>query len=96
MVTIAITEQVDYGSLIDAFGLYYQGNRVAGTLEYNSHSNIISFQPEEYWQTGEYTVRIEQHLEDLAGNNLAHLFDRPIKEESQETPQEFKLLITCE
>ena len=43
--TIAITEQVDYGSLIDAFGLYYQGRRVAGTLEYDSHGNTILFQP---------------------------------------------------
>ena len=93
--TIAITEQVDYGSLIDAFGLYYQGHRVAGTLEYDSHGNTILFQPEENWQAGDYTISLEQQLEDLAGNNLMHLFDRPIKEESQETPQEFKLLVTC-
>jgi len=94
--TIAITEQVDYGSLIDAFGLYYQGHRVAGTLEYDSHGNTILFQPEENWQAGDYTISLEQQLEDLAGNNLMHLFDRPITEESQETTQEFKLLITCE
>lgn len=93
---IALPEPVDYGSLIDAFGLYYEGDIVAGSLKYDSNGSSMSFHPEEPWQVGAYTVRIMQHLEDLAGNNLRHLFDRPITKELPEEPREFALEIICE
>ena len=76
---IVLPEPIDYGSLIDAFGVYNQGRRVAGTLDYDSEAAMISFRPDSKWNAGSYTIRIEHQLEDLAGNNLRHLFDRPIK-----------------
>ena len=38
----------------------------------------IEFTPGNEWQGGEYTLRIENRLEDLAGNNLNRVFDRDI------------------
>jgi len=95
--TIIIPEQVDYGSLIDSFELYYHGVRVAGTIEYNSDTFTISFLPDQNWKAGDYTIRLDTHLEDLAGNNLSHLFDRPItQKQAQETAEQYMLFITCE
>ena len=77
---IILPEPIDYGSLTDAFGVYYQGNRVAGTFDYNSEVATISFRPASKWYAGTYTIRLGHQLEDLAGNNLRHLFDRPIED----------------
>ena len=77
-VLIKCTEQLDYGSLIDTFSISIDGSRVAGILDYDSAESTISFTPEHNWDAGTYTIQLEPLLEDLAGNNLQHLFDLPI------------------
>jgi len=79
-------DQLDYGSLLDALTIQYKGEIVEGTLEWNSKENIISFNPSNNWQKGSYTINVKETLEDLAGNNLTRLFDRPLEQLTDKTP----------
>ena len=91
---IRTKEPLDYGSLVDAFSITQQGSVVTGTLKYNSLSSTISFTPDERWSAGMYTIELAYRLEDLAGNNLRHLFDRPIDGGDVATEhQDFTLII---
>ena len=93
---ININEQVDYGSLIDAFSVQLDGKPVEGTLSYLSVSKTITFTPVVNWKKGSYTINIEQQLEDLAGNNLIHLFDRPVEGTADNTTEKkFNLTVEC-
>jgi len=85
---IIVNEQLDYGSLLDAFSLDFKGKQLNGNLSYNSKLKTIFFTPLNNWKKGIYNVKIESSLEDLAGNNLLHLFDRPLKENQNEAPQQ--------
>lgn len=92
---IALSEQLDYGSLTDAISISFKGSRVVGTLQYDSVDKMISFIPEENWEVGSYTIYLAPLLEDLAGNNLLRLFDQPIGEpvETDHTKQ-FTLVVS--
>lgn len=94
--TITTNELLDYGSLIDAISVSYEGEQIDGTLSYDSLAKTIYFKPIEHWEKGSYTIHIETQLEDLAGNNLLHLFDRPLKEGHQKkaTPER-RLSVDC-
>ena len=93
---IKCEEQLDYGSLLDAFSLYYDGRPVAGTIAYDSFNKTIIITPVSNWKKGTYTIQMEPQLEDLAGNNLVHLFDRPVdKNEDIATPPTFALKVEC-
>jgi len=80
-------DQLDYGSLIDALSLLYQGSIVEGTISYNSQTSTIYFNPSENWEEGNYTIQLRYLLEDLAGNNLHHLFDRPIDSDDRSSAE---------
>ena len=95
--TIAGRAQLDYGSLLDAFGVYYEDERVEGALQYNSTNATISFIPVAPWKVGPYVIRIGYQLEDLAGNNLRYLFDRPVGSGSgSEGEEELEFIIEVE
>ena len=85
-------EQLDYGSLVDAFSVSYNGQSVDGQLKYDSKMNSISFIPEVEWKQGEYTVNVGHQLEDLAGNNLRYLFDRAVEEGQDKVELEVEAL----
>ena len=92
--SIVCQEQVDYGSLLDAFSLEKGGFPIAGRLRYDSEAGMIHFAPKSNWSKGEYSIKVEGILEDLAGNNLRYLFDRPIDEsQAERTPQELLFVI---
>ena len=80
-------EILDYGSLLDAISINYEGKQIDGKLRYNSELKKIIYTPKESWQKGKYTINIEHQLEDLAGNNLAYLFDRNIEDGNNEITQ---------
>jgi len=77
---IICEEHLDYGSLLDALSILHEGSPVRGQLSYLSATKTILFTPEKNWTKGTYNIHVEHLLEDLAGNNLVHLFDRPIQE----------------
>ncbi len=53
---------------------------VAGSIEIPLGENRWIFSPKEPWRRGEYTIRIDGKLEDLAGNSV----DRPFEIDRQE------------
>lgn len=54
---------------------------VEGTYKLVNNETIIEFYPKTNWQEGTYLIEVESKLEDLAGNNLNHLFDVDLEEE---------------
>lgn len=95
---LAITsnEHLDYGSLLDALRVLLDGDEIVGTLSYDNQTATIHFTPTENWKKGTYTVQLAYQLEDLAGNNLKHLFDRPLhKEQDELRAEQLTLSVDC-
>ncbi len=57
-----------------------QGKRVPGEIKFLNQETVWQFTPIQSWGRGLYRLWIDSRLEDLAGNNLHGLFDRPIGE----------------
>ncbi|KAB8330818.1 hypothetical protein SD80_029695 [Scytonema tolypothrichoides VB-61278] len=53
-------------------------NRVKGTVDLLNDEKIWTFTPTRPWMPGLYTLFVDPRLEDIAGNNLNGLFDKPI------------------
>lgn len=65
----------------------------AGHIKLSDRESKWYFYPEETWTEGDYEIRIDSALEDLAGNNLNRPFDREItSEEKQLVVQDFYTL----
>lgn len=89
-------EIIDYGSLIDAFHIKRDGQQVEGAISYDPKSKRILFSPAKKWQSGLYIIEVDHRLEDLAGNSLLHLFDRPLKgDRPQESRAKYTLSFMC-
>lgn len=81
---IVCNDDLDYGSLLDAFSVSFNGKEIKGTLSLDSRTTKFLFTPEDKWKKGTYNIQLDYRLEDLAGNNLVHLFDRSLKEKPEE------------
>lgn len=69
------------------------GQTIAGKVFLKENESQWYFYPEEPWSEGNFTVRIDGALEDLAGNNLNRPFDREIVAgEKKYSPQDFFFL----
>lgn len=55
--------------------LNMQGEVIEGAIAISVFETIWQFSPTEPWVTGSYSVRIENILEDVSGNNLLNAFD---------------------
>ncbi len=94
---IVCNEQMDYGSLLDAVSVHYKGTTLEGQFNYNSELNEISFTPKHKWRKGTYSIKVGYQLEDLAGNNLVYLFDRPLAEEQDSKLEDIQTItIICD
>ena len=51
------------------------GDPMGGTVQVGPEERSWSFTPDEPWRAGRYVIDVDPDIEDLAGNNLAHLFD---------------------
>lgn len=74
-------EALDFGML--RAGLWIeneQGEPIEGSPEIGRAECSWSWIPTSAWEAGYYYLRIDEDLEDLAGNNLQRLFDTFIKE----------------
>jgi len=93
---ILINESLDFGSLYDAISIVTNSSKINGELNFDSQKNKIYFTPESNWEKGIYLIKIDPFLEDLAGNNLKHLFDRPIhKNKKEDSTKEFSITVNC-
>jgi hypothetical protein len=77
--TITFGESIDYALINSAIQVVNDRDElVEGIIESDQEEKVAYFIPAENWKTGEYTLRGEPRLEDLAGNNLIRLFDRDV------------------
>ncbi|GAB5473558.1 MAG: hypothetical protein Mars2KO_16570 [Maribacter sp.] len=88
---------IDFGEPMDAFlgvetlQFFDDVGRINGKLEFvGQQQQQLRFTPEREWQGPEIKIQVENRLEDLSGNNLARLFDRPIAEGAEAEPDTSK------
>ncbi len=65
-----------------------KANTIDGKWEVNEQGTVVSFTPTVSWKPGSYSLRVESRMEDLAGNNLNHLFDADLTQK-QKVPKDF-------
>jgi len=77
---------IDFGEPMDAFlaketiWIYdLNGTRIKGEFYLSENADELQFVPNDEWQDQEIDIQVESRLEDLAGNNLNHLFDTDLK-----------------
>lgn len=86
---------IDFGEPMDAFLSketirVYDANaaEVKGEFKLKNNGSSLVFTPLKDFVTGNYEISIQSRLEDLAGNNLNHLFDTNLKKDSnRKTPK---------
>lgn len=71
--------------VVDANGAYVKGN-----FEVNSNGTVVDFIPAIAWKPSNYTLEAEARLEDLAGNNLNHLFDVDLTQKQHQPKDLYK------
>ncbi|WP_343486190.1 hypothetical protein [Allomuricauda sp. d1] len=80
--------KIDFQEPLDAIlaqesiAIYKGDTIVEGVLSLTEKEKMMEFRPETAWANGEYNIFINPILEDLAGNNLNHLFDTDLKKEN--------------
>ncbi|MBC8154987.1 MAG: Ig-like domain-containing protein, partial [Bacteroidetes bacterium] len=76
---VAFGEALDYSLLTETLRIVREnGNPVSGRWQPGNDEKRASFTPDAAWQAGRYRLRIENRLEDLAGNNINRPFDRDV------------------
>ena len=53
---------------------------IEGSIKIDQAETHWQFTPTHPWKEGQYAIYLDARLEDVAGNNLQGLFDRPVKE----------------
>ncbi|NRB51560.1 MAG: hypothetical protein HRU41_28060 [Saprospiraceae bacterium] len=70
-----------------------QEQQIAGRVQVNQEQTEWHFYPDLPWASGDYYIKIDSKLEDLAGNNLNRLFDVDLQTQKQENePQAYHYL----
>lgn len=78
-VLISCHESLDYGSTQNSVMVVnVKGEKIDGNWQLINHESTLSFTPLYPWKKGSYNVLFDNHIEDLAGNNLDRLFDSEI------------------
>lgn len=74
------------------------GKNIKGTFELHKDDQTIQFTPAKAWKWGDYTIEVDNRLEDLAGNNLRQLFDIDMNNQKSvkkdQKPTKFTFTIT--
>ncbi len=77
---ISLEESMDYLLLKNAITVVdASGKDVSGTIIIDDEERKYRFKPDKPWASGKYRLKIEDRLEDLAGNNLSRPFDRDLQ-----------------
>jgi hypothetical protein len=84
--TVDFHESLDYTLAKNAINIVNDRDEtVGGTLNITTQGDALRFVPDRAWMPGDYALRVEARLEDLAGNNLNRLFDSDLSK-PQKTP----------
>ena len=93
VLTIHFNEPLDGALVNSSFSIKNANDEiVVGDFELINQEQTLKFQPEHPFAIGEYMLIVESKLEDLAGNNLNHPFDKDLTETNSEKETEFKTL----
>ena len=88
LLRVELNEPLDYVLLNNAIRISdTKGNYIEGKISTSDKESVILFNPSSAWRAGNYFLEIEARLEDLAGNNLNHPFDRDITVKEVKAPQ---------
>ncbi|WP_100615783.1 Ig-like domain-containing protein [Confluentibacter citreus] len=80
LLNIDFNEAMDYFVAMEGFTILDSDkNNIVGTFSLANKEHELHFYPNQTWKSGTYTISVENRLEDLAGNNLNHLFDTDLK-----------------
>ena len=84
---INFREPLDFALLKNTMKIIDENAKeIKGVFQVNRHESSLSFDPAGEWKAGVYSLEIEPRLEDLAGNNLDHLFDTDL-DQKQANPK---------
>lgn len=83
--TIQFNEPLDAILIQKTIHLYLNDQRVPGKILVLKDEKTIQFDPVKVWKEGEYILKVDAVLEDLAGNNLNHPFDRDLTKDVEAT-----------
>ena len=84
--TILFDEPMDYFLIKESIEIVNSKNEILlCTPRVSDDETIVKLTPPEKWKKGEYRIRVDVKLEDLAGNNLQRLFDRDITKQQPVT-----------
>ena len=76
---VSFGEALDYSLLTETLHVINDtGQPILGKWQPGNDEKRSSFNPDAPWKSGQYRLKIESRLEDLAGNNLNRPFDRDI------------------
>jgi hypothetical protein len=82
---VRFDEPLDFKLLTDAIHVLDGARRlVEADVIVGEDEKSLCFLPLTAWEKGTYAIMVEPRLEDLAGNNLARLFDRDLLAESND------------
>ncbi|MFY0650566.1 MAG: hypothetical protein JXQ96_00965 [Cyclobacteriaceae bacterium] len=77
---IVFDEVLDYVLSGECIFLERDNEEIKGSTEVLQNKKQWTFTPSTSWKVGEYQIKVETRLEDLAGNNLNRLFDVDLTE----------------
>lgn len=80
---IDFMEAMDAVLALESLVIFKGKQRVAGNFKLIKNDEGIEFYPALGWTKGNYVIAINPVFEDLAGNNLQHLFDTDLKNQAQ-------------
>lgn len=82
--TIHTNEPLDHYLLLESIRIIGpDGELVNGDVSVEDKDRVWRFVPDANWKKGNYRLRVDARLEDLAGNNLNKIFDRDIRKEKK-------------
>ena len=74
--SIELQESLDHALLSHHIQVLDKNKKpVKGTIEISNHETVWKFRPSSGWKSGQYSVEIDQRLEDLVGNSIGRKFD---------------------
>jgi len=83
-VTIKFNRPFDHALLSRMIEVSREGKLVTGKIKVDEMETLWRFLPSSPWKKGNYFIHIDTILEDLAGNNLRGLMDRPVEDKLKE------------
>lgn len=72
------------------------GNQVKGYIQIDDHEQRWIYTPLTPWQSGNYSIKIDSRLEDLAGNDIMQLFDVDLNDPLYQKRDEKEVILSFE